>query len=60
VDVRHVGASLLVAHRDELDRGARQRLVQVERLLARDAEDAPDALGLETFDEDIAGFTLCH
>ena len=57
VDVRHVGAALLVADRHELDRRARERLVQVERLLARDAEDVPDALGLEALDEDVAG--LC-
>jgi hypothetical protein len=49
-----------VPDRHELDRGARQRLVQVERLLARDAEHVPDALGLQAFDEDIAGFALRH
>ena len=42
-----------MAHRDELDRGVRQRLVEVERLLARDAEDVLDALGLEALDEDV-------
>jgi hypothetical protein len=60
VHVGHVGAALLVPDRDEPDRGARQRLVQVERLLARDAEHVPDALGLEAFDEDVAGFALRH
>ena len=59
-DVGHVGAALLVAHRDELDRGARQRLVQVERLLARDPEHVLDALGLEALHEDVAGFALGH
>ena len=53
VDVGHVGAALLVADRHEVDRRARQRLVEVERLLARDAEDVLDALGLEALDEDV-------
>ena len=53
VHVGHVGAALLVANRDEGDRGVGQRLVEVERLLARDAEDVPDALGLEALHEDI-------
>ena len=60
VDVGHVGAALLVAHRDELDRRARQRLVQVERLLARDAEDVLDALGLEALHEDVACLPRSH
>ena len=60
VDVGHVGAALLVADRDELDRRARQRLVQVERLLAGDAEHVPDALGLEALDEDVACLALGH
>ena len=47
VHVGHVGAALLVAHGDELDRRSVERLVEIERLLARDAEDVPDALGLE-------------
>ena len=59
-DVGHVGAALLVADRDELDRRARQRLVQVERLLARNAEHVLDALGLEALHEDVAGFALGH
>ena len=53
VDVGHVGAALLVADRHELDRGVRQRLVQVERLLARDAEHVLHALGLQALDEDV-------
>ena len=47
VDVGHVGAALLMAHGHELHRGAREGLVQVERLLARDPEDALHSLGLE-------------
>ncbi len=58
--VRHVGPALLVAHGHELDRGARQRVVQVERLLARDAEHVLDALGLEALHEDVAGLALGH
>ena len=58
VDVGHVGAALLVAHGHELDRRTRERLVQVERLLARDAEDVRDALGLEALDEDVGGLSL--
>ena len=54
VDVRDVGAPLLVANRNELDRRVRQRLVQVEGLLAGDAEDVLDALGLEALDEQFA------
>ena len=46
VDVGHVGAALLVAHRYELDGRAGERLVQVERLLAGNAEDVLDALSL--------------
>ena len=60
VDVGHVGAALLVAHRHELDRRARERLVQVERLLARDAEDVLHALGLEALHEDVDGLALRH
>jgi hypothetical protein len=58
--VGHVGAALLVPDRDELDRRARQRVVQVERLLARYAEYVLDALGLEAFHEDVACFPLGH
>ena len=46
VHVGHVGPALLVANRDEGDRGARQRLVEVEGLLAGDPEDVLDALRL--------------
>ena len=53
VDVGHVGPALLVAHRHELDRGVGERLVEVERLLARDPEDVLDALGLQTLDEHV-------
>ena len=60
VDVRHVGAALLVAHRHELDGRVGQRLVQVERLLAGDAEDVRDALGLEALDEDVRRLAFRH
>ena len=53
VHVGHVGAALLVADRDERDARVGQRLVEVERLLARDPEDVPHALGLEALHEDI-------
>ena len=60
VHVGHVGAALLVADGDERDRGVGERLVEVERLLARDAEDVLDALGLEALDEDVGGFPPRH
>ena len=53
VGVGHVGAALLVAHRHEVDRRVGQRLVEVERLLARDAEHVLDALGLEALHEHL-------
>ena len=37
----HIGAALLVADGHELDRRGVQRLVEIERLLTRDAEDVP-------------------
>jgi hypothetical protein len=58
--VRHVGPALLVADGDEVDRRLVQRVVEVERLLARDAEDAADALGLEALDEDVGGASRGH
>ena len=60
VDVRHVRASLLVADGHELDRGVGERLVEVERLFARDAEDVPHALCLEAFDEEVRRFSRGH
>jgi hypothetical protein len=60
VDVRHVGAALLVAHRHELDGRVLQGLVQIECLLARDTEDVRDPLGLEALDEDVRGLALGH
>ena len=62
VHVGHVGPALLVSNRDEGDRRARQRLVEVQRLLAGDAEDVLDPLGLEALDEHVAGapVTLSH
>ena len=62
VHVGHVGPALLVSNRDEGDRGARQRLVEVEGLLAGDPEDVLDPFGLQAFDEHVAGapVTLSH
>ena len=53
VHVGHVGAALLVAHGHELDRRVRERLVEVERLLAGDAEDEPHTLGFEALHEHV-------
>jgi hypothetical protein len=59
-DVGHVGARLLVAHRDEVDRGPVQRVVEVERFLAGDSEHPPDALVLQALDEHVRGATGGH
>ena len=53
VHVRHVGAALLVPDGHERDRRVLERLVEVQRLLARDAEHVLDALGLEALDEQV-------
>ena len=58
VHVGHVGAALLVANRDEGDRRVLERLVEVERLLARDAEDVLDALGLQALHEQVRRLAL--
>jgi hypothetical protein len=42
-----------MADRDERDGGALEGLVEVERLLSRDAEDVADALGLEALHEEV-------
>ena len=47
VGVGHVRGRLFVSYRNEPDRRARQRLVEVEGLLSGHAEDAFDALGLQ-------------
>ena len=62
VHVGHVGPALLVSNRDEGDRGARQRLVEIQGLLAGDPEDVLDPLGLQALDEHVAGapVTLSH
>ena len=60
VHVGHVRTSLLVAHGHELDRRPRERLVEIQRLLARDAEHAADAFGLEALDEQIRCLALAH
>ena len=56
VGVGHERGALLVARRDERDAlGAVEGLVEVEGLLAGDAEDVLDALALETLDEELRG-----
>jgi hypothetical protein len=44
---------LLVANGHELDLRPVERLVEIQRLFARDAEYVPDALGLETIHEQL-------
>ena len=53
VHVGHVGPALLVADRHEADRGVVQGLVQIEGLLARNAEHVLDALRLQAFHEQV-------
>ena len=60
VDVGHVGAALLVAHGNEVDGGVVERLVEIEGLLARDAEHVTDPFGFKTFDEDSRCFRGWH
>ena len=60
VHVGHVGPALLVANRDEGDRRVVERLVEIERLLARDPEDVLDALGLQALDEQVRRLALRH
>ena len=60
VHVGHVRTALLVADRHERDRRRVERLVEIQRLLARDAEYVLDALGLEAFHEQIRRLALAH
>ena len=60
VGVGHVAAALLVADGDEVDRRARERLVQVQGLLTRDAEDVLDPLGLQALHEHVRRLALGH
>ncbi len=56
VGVGHERGALLVTHRHERDLlGVIQRLAEVQRLLAGDAEDVLGALGLEALDEELRG-----
>ena len=56
VDVGHERGALLVPGRDVADRLVpRQRVEDVHRLLARDAEDVLAALGREAVDEEVGG-----
>ena len=52
-DIRHERGRLLVADRDEADRRVEEGVVQVERLLARHAEDVADAFLLEAADQEL-------
>jgi hypothetical protein len=58
VHVRHVGAPLLMANGDELDRGVVERLVEVQGLLARDAEHVLDPLDLQALHEKLRRLAL--
>ena len=60
VGIGHVRAALLVPDGHELDRRVGQGLVQVQRLLAGNAEYVPDALGLEALDEHIGSSARRH
>jgi hypothetical protein len=53
VHVGHVRTALLVADGHELHARSLERLVEIQRLLARDAEYVLDALGLEALHEQI-------
>ena len=56
VHVGHEGGALLVPGRDVADRARmRERLEDVQRLLARDREDVLATLRLETGDEEVGG-----
>jgi hypothetical protein len=58
VHVGHVGPALFVSNRNEVHRRARERLVEVQRLLAGDAEYVLDALRLEALHEQIRRLAL--
>src|SRR5215208_7046808 len=60
VHVGHVRTALLVADGDEGDARALQRLVEIQGLLARNAEYVLDALGLEALDEEIRRLAFAH
>ena len=58
VHVRHVGAPLLMANRDEIDGRVVEGFVEVQGLLARDAEDVLDPLDLQALHEKIRRLAL--
>ena len=58
--VGHVRPALLVANRHELDGRVREGLVEVQGLLARNAEDVGHALGLQAVDEHLRGLAVSH
>src|ERR687897_910701 len=60
VHVGHVRTALLVADGDELHARSLERLVEIQRLLARDAEYVLDALGFEALDEEIRRLAFAH
>src|SRR5665647_1757886 len=58
IGVGYEGGALLVGRRDERDAlRPGEGLVEVEGLLARDAEDVLDAFALEALDEELGGET---
>ena len=60
VGVGHVCAALFVSYRHEPNGGVGQRLAQVERLLARDAEHVADALGLQALHKHVGCPACAH
>ena len=60
VPVRHEQGGAYMADGQERDRRVGQRLVEVEGLLARDAEDVLHALRLEALDEEVRRLALAQ
>jgi len=53
IGIRHIGTALLVSDRNELNRRIGDGLAQIERLLARNTEDVPNALRLQALHENF-------
>ena len=60
IGVGHIRPALLVADGNELDRRVGQRLVQIERLLARNAEHVPNPFRLQALDEHFRSFARSY
>ena len=58
VHVRHVGPALFMSNRNEVDTGVGERLVEIERLLARDPEDVLDPFDLQALHEQVRRLAL--